>query len=127
MIFILIIIILIVFFLIMISRKDHLRNVNSLNIKYNAKNVRIPNQFKKYTPQELNIKEKINSELSSHPLSFEKQVFSTGNKYPHVKNMTSCNNDSDCFISAKCTPNPLSKTSYCTVRYPNETLFNLKY
>lgn len=56
---------------------DHFKAINSLNIKYNSKNVIIPNQFKKPSKKVPSIKEKILSELSSSPLAWQNQIYST--------------------------------------------------
>lgn len=42
---------------------DHFKPINSLNIKYNAKNVRIPNQLEKPSKIKMSLREKIISEL----------------------------------------------------------------
>ena len=62
---------------------DHFKPINSLNIRYNAKNVRVPNQLERPSPKELSMRERINSELSSQPLTFTDQIYSI-NKYPFV-------------------------------------------
>ena len=111
---------------------DHFKPINSLNIKYNAKNVRIPKQFKKLSPKEMSLKEKINSELSSHPLTFKDQIFSF-NKYPFVGAEQLCEDDNDCStITSECTKlnDPFNRKlgiGVCTVANPDKTIFNVEY
>ena len=111
---------------------DHFKPINSLNIKYNAKNVIVPNQLKKPTKSELSIQEKINAELSSHPLQFNEQIYSM-NKYPFVGPKQLCFEKGDCeTIISECTKlnNPFSREfgiGACTTAVPDKTVFDIKY
>ena len=62
---------------------DHFKPINSLNIRYNAKNVRVPNQLQRPSQTEISIRERINAELSSQPLTFPDQIYSM-DKYGFV-------------------------------------------
>lgn len=112
---------------------DHFKPINSLNIRYNAKNVTVPGQLEKLNPKELSIKEKINAELSSHPLTFKDQIYSM-NKYPFIGPKQLCYNKGDCYsISSECsklTNDPFNRETgvgVCTIALPNQTVFDIKY
>jgi hypothetical protein len=111
---------------------DHFKSINSLNIKYNEKDVYIPNQLKKPTKDKLSIKEQITTELGSHPLSFKEQIWAIPN-YPFVGEKKLCSKNSDCnYLTAECNKNTdlLSKESglgVCTLRINDKTVFDVKY
>ena len=92
---------------------DHFENIHSLNIKYNSPDIVDNNdKLKCDSSNELSLSKKINTELSSHPLYFEKQYYSSS-KYPFVGKIDANNNESNfnkSFIL------PLDKT-----------VFNIKY
>lgn len=107
---------------------DHFKPINSLSIKYNSKNALYPGKLEnKYkTPsekKELTIQEQINSRLSSQPLSFNDQIYSSS-KYPGIGTSKLCNNNNDCnSINSICD----NKTNICTLRIPDKTVFDIKY
>jgi hypothetical protein len=112
---------------------DHFKPINSLNIRYNAKNVTVPGQLEKLNPKELSIKEKINAELSGHPLTFKDQIYSM-NKYPFVGPKKLCYNKEDCeTISTECsktTNDPFNREigiGVCTISLPHQTIFDIKH
>jgi hypothetical protein len=92
---------------------DHFENIHSLNIKYNNTDIVDNNdKLKCDSPNELSLSEKINSELSSHPLYFEKQYYSSS-RYPFIGKISPNNNESSYYNSFVL---PLDKT-----------VFNIKY
>jgi hypothetical protein len=104
---------------------DHFSSINSLNIKYNANNVIIPNQLKK--PNNLSLKEKINAELNNQPLSFQKQIYSMP-VYPYVGHKQYCLNDNMCdMLSSKCNFDRNYGIGVCTLKYPDKTAFDISY
>lgn len=110
---------------------DHFKPINSLNIKYNSKNIKIPNQLEKPTKIKLSLKEKINAELKNHPLVWENQMYSNPN-YSYVGSKKPCMTNSDCHITAECnhSSNVFDRENgvgVCTIRVPDETVFNIKY
>ena len=111
---------------------DHFKPINSLNIRYNAKNVRVPNQLEKPTAKELSMQDKINAELSNHPLTFTDQIYSM-NKYPFVGPKQLCLEKGDCeTITSECTQldDPFSRAfgiGACTIAVPHKTVFDIKY
>lgn len=110
---------------------DHFKPINSLNIKYNAKNVRIPNQLVRPTKKELSLREKINAELKNSPLVWENQMYSIPN-YSYVGPKTLCINDSHCAITAECNhdSNVFDRehgVGVCTVRVPDKTVFDISF
>lgn len=121
---------LLIIFVISLLTVDHFKPINSLNIKYNQKNVVIPNQLKTPTKPELTINNKINSELSSHPLTFQNQIYSM-DKYPFVGSKQLCtNNDTnDCStITSQCVPfSRDSGVGVCTSILSPKTIFDITY
>ena len=110
---------------------DHFKPINSLNIKYNAKDVRIPNQLKKPSKVELSLKEKINAELIHQPLRFTKQIYSAS-VYPFVGPKTPCKTDKHCHITAECNHNTdvfdrKKGIGVCTIRVPDKTVFDIEF
>ena len=110
---------------------DHFKPINSLNIKYNTNNIKIPNQLEKPSKKELSIKEKIISELNSSPLGWQNQMYSMP-VYPYVGSKTPCTNDSDCSLTAECNHyrdifNRNLGIGVCTVRNNNKTVFDIDY
>ena len=106
---------------------DHFKPINSLKIKFNSKNVIEPNKLKQENPVKLSLKEIINSELSSHPLKWEDQMYSMP-VYPYVGYKEECKNDSDCSMySSKCLKDSNYSTNYCTLRIPDKTIFDISY
>lgn len=115
------VIVVLIFMICSMLTLDHFKPINSLKIKYNANKVVVPKQFKKKTNEELSKTEQINSELSSHPLSFSDQMYSF-DKFPHVGPIQSCNDKSDCqTITSDC------KNGYCVVSSLNNTAFGVSY
>jgi hypothetical protein len=106
---------------------DHFKPINSLQIKYNTDKVIKPNQLKVPNKSESQIKTEI-AKLNKHPLQWNNQMYSM-NKYPFVGQKQKCNRDSDCSqITAKC--NIFDRNNgvgACTIRNPNETVFNIKF
>lgn len=127
-------ILLIILFLLIICSLmslDHFKSINSLNIKYNSDNVKIPNLLKKPSNKQLSIQNQINSELSSHPLHFENQIYSSP-KYPYVGFKTDCKDNTDCHITSECnhSSNVFDRNlgiGACTVRNPHTTVFDISY
>ena len=81
---------------------DHFKPINSLNIKYNAKNVRIPNKLEKPSKLKLSLREKINAELKNSPLVWENQIqfklficWTKNINQIHCAITAECNHDSD--------------------------------
>ena len=118
---------------------DHFTPINHLNIKYNSNNIKVPDLLKKPSPKEKSMKDKINAELNSQPLTFENQMYSMS-KYPFVGEKQLCfNNDSCSMLTAECNKNnPLideidkrlgKKTDLgiCTIRTDDKTVFDIKY
>ena len=110
---------------------DHFKPINSLNIKYNSKNIRIPNQLQKPNKIKLSLREKINAELKNSPLVWENQTYSIPN-YSYVGPKTPCKTDSHCAITAECNHdsnifNREQGVGVCTVRVPDKTVFDIKY
>lgn len=123
-------IILFIFIICSLFSLDHFKPINSLNIKYNAKNIRIPDQLIKPSKEKLSIKQKINAELNSHPLTFKDQMYSTSVYYPFVGEKKLCKNNSDCHITAECNHNVFDRNSgigICTIKVPDKTVFDIKY
>lgn len=109
---------------------DHFKPINSLNIKYNAKDIRIPNQLKKPTKVELSLKEKINAELINQPL-FQNQIYSMS-VYPFVGPKTPCKTNEHCAITAECNHDTdvfdrEQGIGVCTVRVPDKTVFGIEF
>ena len=124
-------IIIMIFVIFLLFSLDHFTPINSLNIKYNAEKVRVPNQLVKPTKKELSLKDKINAELQSHPLTFQNQIYSM-DKYPYVGAKTACMTNNDCHITAECNKDTDlfkrdSGVGVCTVRVPNKTVFDINY
>lgn len=109
---------------------DHFKTINSLDIKYNSSDIIVPNQLKKPSPKILSIKDKINSKLKNQPLAFNDVLFSS-NKYPYVGKKQFCLNDETCNINSVCNYDTIFNRDFgvgvCTLRYPDETVFNIKY
>ena len=114
---------------------DHFKPINSLNIKYNSKNVRIPDQLKKPNKIELSLKDKINSELNNHPLTFKNQMYSMP-VYPYVGAKKFCKKNSECPITAECNHdinfnhdffNRDEGIGLCTVRTPDKSVFDISF
>lgn len=125
---IILLIILFIFIICSLLSFDHFKPINSLNIKYNSKDIRIPNQLKKLSKIELSLKEQINSQLKNNPLGWEDQMYPIS-KYSYVGPKTLCNNNSDCAITAECTDvfNRDLGIGVCTVRVPDKTVFDIKF
>ena len=125
-------IILAIFIICSLFSLDHFKSINSLNIKYNAKDVRIPNQLKKPTQNKLSIKQQITSELNNQPLAFSEQFYSM-DVYPYVGEKRVCSKDSDCsYLTSECNKNTnlFSRDSgigVCTLRMNDKTAFDVKY
>ena len=110
---------------------DHFKPINSLNIKYNTKNVRIPNQLKKPNKTKLSLREQINAELKNSPLVWENQMYSNPN-YSYIGPKTPCINDSQCNITAECNHDSdvfdrKQGIGVCTVRVPDKTVFDIAF
>ena len=126
------IIIISIFIICFLLSFDHFSPINSLNIKYNAKNIIVPDQLEKPTSEELSIKDKINAELSSHPLTFTDQFYSM-NKYPFVGPKQQCTNKDNCqTVTSECTQlnDPFSRQhgiGACTAINNDKTVFDIKY
>ena len=111
---------------------DHFKPINSLNIRYNAKNVRVPNQLQRPNPTEFSMRERINAELSSHPLTFTDQIYSM-DKYPFVGPKQLCYHKADCqTLTSECTPidDPFARElgiGVCTIAVPHKTVFDIEY
>ena len=129
-----IIVLLIILFIFIISAlfsMDHFKPINSLNIKYNSKKIRIPNQLHKPSKKKLSLKEKINAEIKNCPLIWENQIYSISN-YPFVGPKTPCYKNKDCSITAECNhdSNVFDREKgigVCTIRVPDKTVFNIKF
>lgn len=125
-------IILAIFIICSLFSLDHFKSIDSLNIKYNAKNVIVPDQFKKPSEKKLSIKQQITSELGNQPLHYLKQIYSFP-PYPYVGEKRSCNEDSECsYLTAECNKNTNlfsrdSGVGVCTLRINDKTAFNIKY
>lgn len=124
-------IILTIFIICSLFSVDHFKTINSLNIKYNSKNIRIPDQLEKPNKRKLTLREKINSELKNHPLTWENQMYSFNN-YPFVGPKTPCKSDSQCSITSTCNYDSdvfdrEQGIGVCTVREPDKTVFNIKF
>lgn len=124
-------VILSIFIICSLFSMDHFKPINSLNIKYNAKNVRLPNELKQ-NKHDLSLKQKILSELKSSPLGWQNQMYSNF-KYPYVGAKTPCTDNSQCNISSECNYdddnifNRESGIGVCTLKVPDKTVFNIKY
>lgn len=128
---IVLLIILTIFIICSLFSMDHFKPINSLNIKYNSKNVRIPNQLHKPSKMKLSLKEKINAELKNSPLVWENQMYSIPN-YSYVGAKTPCKTDSQCSITAECNhdSNVFNRElgiGVCTVRVPDKTVFDIAF
>lgn len=125
-------IILAIFIICSLFSLDHFKSIDALNIKYNAKDVIIPDKFKNPSEKKLSIKQQIISELSNQPLSFSEQLYSMS-VYPHVGEKRICNKDSDCsYLTAECNKNTdlFSRDSgvgVCTLRINDKTAFDVSY
>ena len=120
-------IILVVFIICSMFNMDHFKPINSLKIKYNAEKVERPEQYKKPTPKELSLKEKINSELSSHPLTFKNQMYSM-DVYSGIGEKQLCNHDRNCSqLTSTCNFKREDGVGVCTLRTPDKTVFDIKY
>lgn len=109
---------------------DHFKPINSLNIKFNSKNIRIPRQLKKPNKNTLSIKEKINSELHSSPLIWQNQMYSNQN-YSHVGPIIPCLNNYNCHLTSECNFDAniydrKNGVGVCTLREPDKTVFDIK-
>lgn len=109
---------------------DHFGNINSLKIKYNDESVVIPKQLKEPSVCEQEIDEAISSELSSQPLGFTKQIYSS-NKYPYVGQPELCTSDEHCNqITAECNNNLYSTfgtIGSCGLKNLDTTVFGINY
>ena len=121
-------IILVVFVICSMLSVDHFKPINSLKIKYNAEKVERPDQYKNPLPKELSLKEKINAELSSHPLTFKNQMYSM-DVYSGIGKKQSCEYDSYCSqLTSTCNfKSEEDGVGVCTLRTPDKTVFDIEY
>lgn len=108
---------------------DHFKPINSLNIKYNSKDIIIPDKYTSLKNNKKSIKEKIISKLNSQPLHWENQLY-TMPVYPNIGNKTYCNDNLDCNIVSKCTKDIFNRNNgigVCTLKYPDKTVFDIKF
>ena len=107
---------------------DHLTPINSLQIKYNADKIRVPNQLNGKNWDVQTEQDKINAEIKNQPLEFNNQIYSFS-RYPFVGEKQYCKNDSDCSqITAKCDPFDRDLgVGVCTIRQPDSTVFDIKF
>lgn len=110
---------------------DHFKVINSLNIKYNPKIVKIPYQLEKPNKIKLSLKEKINAQLKNNPLVWENQIHSNPN-YSYVGTKKPCKTDSDCSITTECNHNSNIFNrelgiGVCTFRVPDKTVFDITF
>ena len=123
-------IILIIIIICLTFSVDHFKPINSLKIKYNSKNSYVPDKLSKPTKIELSLTDKINSELSSAPLAWQKQIYSS-DVYPHIGEKQLCINDSDCsMLTSECNHNLFDRNNgvgVCTLKIPDKTVFDIKY
>ena len=125
-------IILTIFIICSLFSIDHFKPINSLNIKYNSKNVRIPNQLVRPNRKELSLREKINAEVKNSPLVWEKQMYSMFT-YPYVGQKQACKNNSDCnslYTECNNDSNVFDReqgVGVCTVRVPDKTVFDITF
>ena len=106
---------------------DHFKPINSLKIKYNAEKVERPEQYVKPSPKELSLKEKINAELSSHPLTFQNQMYSM-DVYSGIGKKQLCRHDNHCdLLTSNCNFKRDDGVGLCTLRTPDITAFDIKY
>ena len=112
------------------SSPDHFGNINSLKIKYNDESVVNPKKLQEPSVCEQEINETINSELSSQPLGFTKQIYSS-NKYPYVGQPELCTSDEHCDqITAECNNNLYSTfgtIGSCGLKNLDTTVFGINY
>lgn len=125
-------IILAIFIIFSLFSLDHFKSIDALNIKYNSKDIIVPDQLKKPSEKKLSIKQQITSELGNQPVSFSEQLYSMS-VYPHVGEKRICNQDSYCsYLTAECNKKTdlLSRDSgvgVCTLRINDKTAFNVRY
>lgn len=116
-------IILSIFIICSLFSLDHFKSIDSLNIKYNAKDVIIPDKLKNPSEKKLSIKEQITSELGNQPIAFSTQLYSMP-VYQHVGEKRICNQDTDCsFLTAECNKNTnlfSRDRGVCTLRINNK-------
>jgi hypothetical protein len=110
---------------------DHFKPINSLKIKYNDKNIRIPNKLVTPKKEKLSLQEKINSELQNNPLSWNNQMYSMF-VYPYIGEKKICLNNSDCPLTAECNYNTNvfhrdNGVGVCTIRIPDKTVFDIQF
>lgn len=106
---------------------DHFTPINSLKIKYNNINIERPEQLKKPTPKELSIKDQMNAELNSHPLTYQNQLYSM-DVYPNIGQKQYCKHDNHCSqLSSTCNFKREDGVGVCTLRTPDKTLFDIQY
>ena len=107
---------------------DHMTPINSLQIKYNADKIRVPNQLNGKNWDKPTEQDKINAEIKSQPLEFNNQIYSFS-RYPYVGEKQYCQGDSDCSqITAKCDPfDRKLGIGVCTIRDPDSTVFDIKF
>ena len=126
------IIVLSIFLISSLLSLDHFKPINSLKIKYNSKNVIVPKKLKSHNKNELSLIDKVNSELSNHPLTYNEQIYSI-KKYPFVGAEKLCKENNDCeTINSICEINddPFSRKSgigTCVISTPNKSIFDIKY
>lgn len=103
---------------------------NSLKIDFNNKDVITPFELKETSSCQDTIQESVNSELSSQPLAFAKQIYSSY-KYPYVGQPELCTSDEHCSqITAECKNNSLlglGTVGYCGLKNSDTTLFDNKF
>lgn len=120
-------IVLIIILFCLIFSVDHFKPINSLNIKYNSKNIILPDQLT--TNKNNTIKNQIISELKSQPLTWEKQLY-TMPVYPYIGNKTYCNNNTDCNAVSICYKDFFDRNNgvgVCTLKIPDKTVFDISF
>ena len=131
---VILLIILSIFIICSLFCTDHFTNINSLGIKYNAYDVMNPKQLQRPTPKELTLREQINAELESHPLMFDKQIYSSY-RYPNLppmeKMLQKCTNNSDCLLpTTECKKDIYNRqfgVGTCQLSRPHTTVFDVEY
>jgi len=82
---------------------------------------------RKKIDKELSLKEKINAELSSHPLTFQNQMYSM-DVYSGIGEKQLCKHDSHCSqLTSTCNFKRDDGVGVCTLRIPDKTVFDIKY
>jgi len=112
------------------NNQDHFGNINSLKIQYNSENIARPKQLEEPTTCEQELNESVTSELSSQPLGFTKQIYSS-NKYPYVGQPKLCTSDEQCEqLTSECKNNMylgFGNIGECGLKNLNTTVFDIGY